>query len=103
MLPPSLIFWRQILSIIQQGLFLDILKKLKLSKTQNSSQIRKKLGTNFQKTQTPLEFSCRNGNQSQKKLVFKTLSSKYEPKQFTKITAFFNKLWCICTCINSVE
>ena len=53
-------------------------KKLKLRKTQNSSQIPKKLGPNFQKTQnlpTPLEFSCRNGDLSQKKMVFKTLNN----------------------------
>ena len=62
---------------VVQGLFLDILKKkLKLRKTQNSSQILKKLGANFQKTKnlpTPLEFSCQNGDQSQKKMVFRTL------------------------------
>ena len=47
-------------------------KKLKLEKTQ-LSQIRKKLRPNFHRTQnlpTPLEFSCRNGDQSQKKMVF---------------------------------
>ena len=51
-------------------------KKLKLRKTQNSSQIRTKLGPNFQKTlnlPTPLEYSCRNGDQSQKKWFSKLL------------------------------
>ena len=49
--------------LLRQGLFLDILKKLKLRKTQNSSQILKKLKPNLQKTQnlpTPLESSCWN-------------------------------------------